>query len=212
MSCARAFCRAVRFAHPRTRMAYLIFTANGEEFDRRELTGRVVIGRAPDCAISVHDIILSRHHCRIEIGKSQDGGDAWVITDLHSKNGTFLRGHKIERHVMRDGDELRIGRTRLTFMAGAFVAPRFARRTAVVRAVDPVDALAGTVDGMVMCEPGESGVFPGMPQPKPRPADPSAYARDNVYGMINDIISSSWDSVMAQNSQPVRMQRAMPVP
>ena len=192
-------------------MAYLVFTTNGEEFDRRELTGPTVIGRAPDCSISVHDILLSRHHCKIEPSTTH-GQQTWTLVDLHSKNGTQLRGTKIAKHVLHEGDELRIGRTRMTFMAGKFVGGKAVRKRAVVRAQDPKEALAGTVTGMVVCEPGESGVFPGLPTPKPRPADPSSYVRDDVYGMINQIISSSWDSVMEANSQPIRMQRARPIP
>src|SRR5688500_10804495 len=115
-------------------MAYLIFTANGEEFDRRELTRAIVIGRAPDCDASVHDIVLSRHHCKIEPGASESGQPVWIVTDLHSKNGTFLRGQKIETHTLKDGEELRIGRTRLTFMAGAFAPGREIRKRAVMRA------------------------------------------------------------------------------
>lgn len=191
-------------------MAYLIFTANGEEYDRRELrAGRpLTIGRAPDCDVSVHDIILSRHHCRIE----QDADGKWVVADLHSKNGTHYLGHKIERHVLREADELRIGRTRLTFKAGAYAPSPNVRKRAVVRPSDPKEALAGTVTGMVVCEPGETEKYEAMPFPQPRPSDPSSYARDGVYGMINEIISSSWDSIQAQASQPTRMQRAMPVP
>jgi predicted component of type VI protein secretion system len=192
-------------------MAYLIFTTNGEETDRRELLGSIVIGRAPDCDVSIHDIILSRHHCRIE-PINEEGQQRWSLTDLHSKNGTHLRGVKIERRTLVEGDELRIGRTRLTFRAGAFVPGAKPRPRAVVRAADPSEALAGTISGMVVCEPGETQTHPHLPSPKPRPADPSAYMRDDVYGMINEIISSSWDSVMAQNSQPIRMQRAMPTP
>ena len=190
-------------------MAYLIFTANGEEYDRRELRGPLVVGRAPDCDVSIHDIILSRHHCRIE-PRDEGGEQQWLITDLHSKNGTFLRGKQVERHALTEGDELRVGRTRLTFKAGAFVPAAKVRKPAVTRAADPSEALAGTVTGMVVCEPGEVQSHPGLPTPKPRPADPSAYARDDVYGMINEIISSSWDSVMAQNSEPIRRERVMP--
>src|SRR5205085_10323357 len=124
----------------------------------------------------------------------------WAIVDLTSKNGTHLRGQKIERRVMEDGDELRIGRTRLTYKAGAFVPAAKPRKQAVVRAADPSEALAGTVTGVVVCEPGEMQTHSHFPSPKPRPADPSAYMKDDVYGMINEIISSSWDSVMAQNS------------
>jgi hypothetical protein len=193
-------------------MAYLIFTANGEEFDRRELEGPAVLGRAPDCDISVPDIMLSRHHCRLEPA-AHDDCQGWRIIDLHSKNGTFLRGRPIRVHDLHDGDELRLGRTRIAYCAGAFVPPGpQVRRRGVIRPADPGEALAGTVTGMVLCEPGEVEKQTSFPYPQPRPADPHAYARENVYEMINEIVSSSWDSIMAQNVQPVRMQRAMPAP
>jgi predicted component of type VI protein secretion system len=190
-------------------MAYLIFIANGEEYDRRELKGgAITIGRAPDCDYSIHDIILSRHHCRIE---KVDG--RWTVTDLHSKNGTFLRGKQVQRHDLHDSDELRIGRTRLTFKAGAFVkSSKPKKRPAITRAADPSEALAGTVTGMVVCEPGEMKHPEGMPKPQPRPRDPSGFQRDDVYGMINEIASSSWDSIQAENSRPLRMERATPSP
>ena len=192
-------------------MAYLIFTANGEEFDRRELGGGpVVLGRAPDCDISVPDIMLSRHHCRIEPAVHDDC-QGWRILDLQSKNGTFLRGRPITSHDLHDGEELRLGRTRITFRAGAFVAsPPHVRRRGVIRPADPTEALAGTISGMVLCEPGEVEKQECFPYPQPRPADPGAYATEDVYGMINQIASSSWDSIMAQNSEPIRMQRVMP--
>jgi pSer/pThr/pTyr-binding forkhead associated (FHA) protein len=191
-------------------MAYLIFTANGEEYDRRELRAPVTLGRAPDCDISIPDITLSRHHCRIE---RSENGKGWQIVDMQSKNGTHYLGRPIECHVFRERDELRLGRTRLTFREGAFVqAPSLLRRRGVIRPCDPHEALAGTVSGMVLCEPGETEKYEGMPVPQPRPSDPSSFEKDDVYGMINEIVSSSWDSIQAQASQPLRMQRAMPVP
>jgi hypothetical protein len=191
-------------------MPYLIFTANGEEFDRRELDGPAVLGRAPDCTITIPDIMLSRHHCRIE---PADNGRDWRIVDLHSKNGTHLRGRAIDSYMLRDADELRIGRTRLTFMAADYVPPpSHVRRRGVIRPSDPAEALAGTVVGMTLCEPGEVEKCESFPYPKPQPADPGAYAHEDLYGMINQIASSSWDSIMAQNSEPVRMQRVAPTP
>jgi hypothetical protein len=65
---------------------------------------------------------------------------------------------------------------------------------------------------MVLCEPGETKKHEGMPMPQPRPVDPNGFTADGVYDMINEIVSSSWDSIQAQASQPTRMQRAMPVP
>jgi hypothetical protein len=190
-------------------MPYVIFTANGEEYDRRELTRPLILGRAPDCDISIPDITLSRHHCRLE---PSENGRSWQLVDLHSKNGTHFLGQKVETHVFRDKDELRVGRTRLTFRAGEFVPTNKVKTRGLIRPADPHEALAGTVTGMVLCEPGETEKYDGMPVPQPRPSDPKAFASDDIYGMINEIVSSSWDSVQAQASQPTRMQRATPVP
>ncbi|MEA2710826.1 MAG: hypothetical protein QOF78_3427 [Phycisphaerales bacterium] len=190
-------------------MPYVIFTANGEEYDRRELTRPMILGRAPDCDVAIPDITLSRHHCRLE---PSENGRAWQLVDLHSKNGTHFLGQKIETHVFRDKDELRIGRTRLTFRAGEFVSSNKVKSRGVIRPSDPHEALAGTVTGMVLCEPGETETYEGMPVPQPRPTDPMSFEQDDIYGMINEIVSSSWDSVQAQASQPTRMQRAQPTP
>jgi len=190
-------------------MPYVIFTANGEEYDRRELTRPLILGRAPDCDIAIPDITLSRHHCRLE---PSENGRSWQLVDLHSKNGTHFLGQKVETHVFRDKDELRVGRTRLTFRAGEFVTSSKVKSRGIIRPVDPHEALAGTVTGMVLCEPGETEKYEGMPVPQPRPSDPRAFEKDDIYGMINEIVSSSWDSVQAQASQPTRMQRATPVP
>ena len=190
-------------------MPYVIFTANGEEYDRRELTRPIVLGRAPDCDIAIPDITLSRHHCRLE---PSENGRSWQLVDLHSKNGTHFLGQKVECHVFRDRDELRIGRTRLTFRAGEFVPTGKVKTRGVIRPTDPHEALAGTVTGMVLCEPGETEKYEGMPVPQPRPSDPMSFQKEDIYGMINEIASSSWDSIQAQASQPTRMQRATPVP
>jgi pSer/pThr/pTyr-binding forkhead associated (FHA) protein len=46
-------------------------------------------------------------------------GDEWVVSDDGlSRNGTFLGGERIEgRRVLRDGDELRFGKTPMRFRA-----------------------------------------------------------------------------------------------
>lgn len=190
-------------------MAYIIITANGDEVDRRELTAAVTIGRAQDADVPVRDILLSRKHCKLE----PSGDGHWVVTDLGSKNGTYIGYRQIARHQLKDGDELRIGRTRVTFKAGVFesAAPGTKRRD-VVRPADPTEALAGTVAGFILVEPGEVEREAGAPVPQPRPPEPTAYASEDVYGMLNEIASSSWDSIVAQVSRPVVMERPLPRP
>ena len=87
-------------------MAYLVFSSHkGEEIGRRRLEGPVTIGRSHECDVSLHDILLSRSHCRLE--RTRDG---WVVTDLGSKNGTVIDGRPVTRHALRPGEVIRIGR------------------------------------------------------------------------------------------------------
>ena len=71
---------------------------------------RATIGKAAENGISVEgDPSISRLHAILERFEA-----GWCITDLGSSNGTFLNGERVfaARHV-RNGDEIRIGHTRL---------------------------------------------------------------------------------------------------
>lgn len=63
----------------------------------------VTIGRGR-CDIRLRDPEVSREHCVIEVY----GGTA-LIKDLQSANGTLLNGQLIREHVVKDGDQIRIG-------------------------------------------------------------------------------------------------------
>lgn len=126
-------------------MAYIILTSNGRELDRHELKGASTIGRAADCDIRVHDILLSRHHCRIE-----PFGDAWRITDIQSKNGTYLGWQRIRQQILTNNDDLRVGRTLIKFLSGPFEpSAETQTKPRTVRPADPFEALSGTVAGYV---------------------------------------------------------------
>src|ERR1700722_15103456 len=96
-------------------MPYIDVSINDELIGRRELSGSILVGRAPECAISVRDILLSRRHCRLEPGKN-----GWLAVDLNSKNGTRLNGERIiEPAPLKDGDLLQLGRAKISFHAMA---------------------------------------------------------------------------------------------
>ena len=84
----------------------------------RELTlqeGSHLIGRGPDCAITIDQPSVSRVHARLRIAR---GGMA--IEDLRSKNGTFVGASRLtEPHLLADGEEIRVGDLTLTFHAHA---------------------------------------------------------------------------------------------
>jgi hypothetical protein len=69
----------------------------------------LVIGRLPECDITVNDASISRRHAHIT-----RHGDEVSITDLGSTNGTSVNGSKIQRSVVVNGDEISVGTARIT--------------------------------------------------------------------------------------------------
>jgi pSer/pThr/pTyr-binding forkhead associated (FHA) protein len=76
------------------------------------LTGVTVIGRNPDCDLSIPTDEISRRHA--ELRPSQDGV---MVEDLGSANGTFVNDRRITRELIRHGDELRFDQLRFQLIA-----------------------------------------------------------------------------------------------
>lgn len=74
---------------------------------------RLTLGKASTNDVSLeHDPTVSRLHAVLE-----NHGSAWSIRDLGSRNGTYLNGEKIDaERVLRSGDELRVGKSRLVYL------------------------------------------------------------------------------------------------
>lgn len=73
------------------------------------------LGRDEDVAIRVDEPLVSRRHARI-----QRRGEGWVVVDLGSTNFTRVNGQRVRReHELEHGDEIRLGRSKLTFLTGA---------------------------------------------------------------------------------------------
>jgi hypothetical protein len=81
------------------------FTPQGE---------RTSIGRSPDCDIFLDDVTVSRKHAVLI---AEDG--RFTIEDQGSLNGTYVNRRRIESSPLSDGDELQIGKYRLTFLLGS---------------------------------------------------------------------------------------------
>ena len=73
----------------------------------------LVLGREPPAGgVCVAHGGVSRLHARIH-----RRADGWVIKDLDSRNGTFVEGARVDEHVLRDLDEIRIGDAVFKFVA-----------------------------------------------------------------------------------------------
>ena len=72
---------------------------------------RTTIGRSPDNEIFLDDVTVSRKHA-VLIRR----GDEFFIEDLGSLNGTYVNRKRIESARLESGDEVQVGKYRLTFM------------------------------------------------------------------------------------------------
>ncbi|MHB8419174.1 MAG: adenylate/guanylate cyclase domain-containing protein [Myxococcales bacterium] len=77
------------------------------------LDQRVTLGRHPANVAQLEDREVSKEHAVIEAV-----GGGFRIKDLNSSNGTFVNGRRVAELALRDGDEIRLGATRLQFRTG----------------------------------------------------------------------------------------------
>ncbi|MCM2374073.1 SpoIIE family protein phosphatase [Aporhodopirellula aestuarii] len=103
-------------------MAYVTSTINGTPSDQFELDrDEMKIGRHPECDIVVDAGAVSRYHAKV-----RRVGEAWVVEDLGSRNGTFVNGQLLTRpHSLAQGDRIRISEVELLFHGDE--VPEFAR-------------------------------------------------------------------------------------
>lgn len=76
------------------------------------IAGVTVIGRNPECDISIPTDEISRRHA--ELRPSQDGV---MVEDLGSANGTYVNDRRVTRELLKHGDELRFDQLRFQVVA-----------------------------------------------------------------------------------------------
>ena len=81
----------------------------GESFSIAE--ERVSIGRSPDAGVFLDDVTVSRNHALLV--RRRDG---LYIDDLGSLNGTYVNRRRIESHRLADGDEIQVGKYKLSYL------------------------------------------------------------------------------------------------
>jgi hypothetical protein len=92
----------------RTGSAMLIVDQTNRRFDLR--IGSNIVGRGTDSDLQLLDQGISRRHLDVQY----DGHYATAY-DLGSTNGTTVNGHEISSQVLRHGDVIRVGHTRIVF-------------------------------------------------------------------------------------------------
>jgi general secretion pathway protein A len=72
--------------------------------------GRTILGRTPDNDVQLDSKFISRHHAQIISTRQQS-----YVEDLNSTNGVFIDSRRIKRRVLKDGDQVWMGKHCLTY-------------------------------------------------------------------------------------------------
>lgn len=91
----------------------IIHTGAGHEGERFRLRAQTTIGRSPSSDIFLDDVTVSREHAVVFHAE-----DAYRIEDRASLNGTYVNQERIEKTDLRTGDEIQIGKYKLSFLEG----------------------------------------------------------------------------------------------
>ncbi len=90
----------------------------GDDLGRRIPLGSepCVIGRSSKCDVQLDQESVSRNHARIAKAHGH-----YAVRDLGSTNGTYVNDDIVEDQQLRDGDQLKVGRTIFKFIVGGNV-------------------------------------------------------------------------------------------
>lgn len=70
----------------------------------------LTIGRKENNDITIENLAVSGHHAKVDAV-----GDGYLLTDLQSKNGSFVNKELVTTHWLKDGDNIIIGKHTLVF-------------------------------------------------------------------------------------------------
>lgn len=96
-------------------------TTSPKEFELAR--SEIIIGRDPGVDLTIPSVAVSRRHARLT-----REGDAYMLEDLGSSNGTYLNGERLTaRRPLTSGDKIRFGKA----VTITYVAPSDADATAI---------------------------------------------------------------------------------
>jgi hypothetical protein len=112
---AISFDTAQRLGLDRSGAELVVLDEGGKPRERISLTRTpVVVGRLSTTDVVLSDPNVSRRHAEL-----RRDGDAWLVVDLGSTNGTMVNGKLAKEHRLSDGDKISFGSSELQFRLGA---------------------------------------------------------------------------------------------
>ncbi|MGE0080755.1 MAG: FHA domain-containing protein [Thiohalomonadaceae bacterium] len=100
--------------------------------------GEMIIGSDPTCAIHIDSLAVQPRHASVITR-----GNETVLRDLGSPDGTFVNNERVTERVLKDRDNVRVGKHNLVFSFSPITEPA-TRQAATAPAASPsVPAFAG---------------------------------------------------------------------
>jgi len=125
---------------PRERRTPGLVVVAGADIGKRHPlpAGGLVIGRDPHAAgLVLVDPAVSARHCVVELV----GSGSFRVSDLGSRNGTFVNGEKVGERTLLEGDKIFVGETVLRFSLSDEIEEQFHDRIEVLMNVDALTGL-----------------------------------------------------------------------
>jgi pSer/pThr/pTyr-binding forkhead associated (FHA) protein len=122
--------------------------------------GAVTIGRLPDNLIQVDNLAVSGHHAKIYWET-----DHYTLEDNNSLNGTFVNNRRISKTVLKDGDEVLIGKHTVLFKEERHEAGHGPEKTM---------PMVPTLEATVVLDTRKAKEMLARQAPTPPPAAPGA--------------------------------------
>lgn len=100
-------------------MARLIILARHASVRQVNIAGPLTtIGRSGSNRVCIDSERVSRHHAAI-----QWTGEGFMLTDMGSRNGTYVNNEKVRAHSLRNGDAIVVGDCQLRFLFSSRTLP-----------------------------------------------------------------------------------------
>jgi len=94
-------------------MPFVVVEEKGTTSHYQLVGSEASIGRAPDNTVMLRDEKASRHHCVLELQPDK----TWVLRDLKSRNGTFMRGEPVLETPIQFGETFQIGLAKISLFS-----------------------------------------------------------------------------------------------
>ena len=98
--------------HTQVRRARAYLEVNGTQHPLQPPS--LVVGRGTEADLRINDPGVSRRHIEFTVDETAEGAVSIAVQDLGSTNGMLVDGHRIASTPLKDGSEVKVGRTTMT--------------------------------------------------------------------------------------------------